>query len=230
MSEISVAVVDDHPIVREGLIQVIGGFGGFRVTGAGHSAADAIDLVRRDAPDILILDLEIPGSGIEAIRAITHAGSQTRILILTISERPQDVIEAMRLGAAGYVLKGISGDELFHVLNRLVNGIGHITPHLAARVLGSWRAAPALEIKADASILSKREGEIYVLIRRGCCNKEIGRSLNLSEKTVKHYLTNIFRKLDVRNRTELAMHAYNIPTQVTQNRMLSINCSRNAAR
>ena len=134
MSEISVAVVDDHPIVREGLIQVIGGFGGFRVTGAGHSAADAIDLVRRDAPDILILDLEIPGSGIEAVRAITHAGSQTRILILTISERPQDVMEAMRLGAAGYVLKGISGDELFHVLNRLVNGIGHITPHLAARV------------------------------------------------------------------------------------------------
>ncbi|WP_173403679.1 response regulator transcription factor [Paracoccus marcusii] len=91
-------------------------------------------------------------------------------------------------------------------------------------------AAPALEIEADASILSKREGEIYVLIRQGCCNKEIGRSLNLSEKTVKHYLTNIFRKLDVRNRTELAMHAYNIPTQVTQNRMLSINCSRNAAR
>ena len=230
MAESTVAVVDDHPIVREGLIQVIRGFGGFRVTGAGHTAADAVELARRDAPDILVLDLGIPGSGIEAIRAITQARLRTRILVLTISERPQDVMEAMRLGAAGYVLKGISGDELQQVMNRLVNGIGHITPHLAARILGAQDRMPEPRIEVDAGILSKREGEIYVLIRRGCCNKEIGRSLNLSEKTVKHYLTNIFRKLDVRNRTELAMHAYNVAAEVTQSRMLAIGCPQNAGR
>ena len=94
--------------------------------------------------------------------------------------------------------------QLLKVLNRLANGVAHITPHLGARILASIGSLPALEAEADTSILSKRESEIYVLIRRGCCNKEIGRSLNLSEKTVKHYLTNIFRKLDVRNRTELA--------------------------
>ena len=228
MADSTVAVVDDHPIVREGLIQVVRGFGGFRVIGAGDTAADAVAMAQRDAPDILILDLGIPGTGMEAIRAITQAGLRTRILVLTISERPQDVMDAMRLGAAGYVLKGISGDELKQVMNRLVNGIGHITPHLAARILGTPGHMPAPAPEVDAGILSKREGEIYVLIRRGCCNKEIGRSLNLSEKTVKHYLTNIFRKLDVRNRTELAMHAYNMTAGVAQNRMLSMSCGQNA--
>lgn len=210
MPDISVAVIDDHPIVCEGLMQLIAGFSGFRVTGSGHTAADAVALVRRDAPDIVILDLGIPGSGITAIRDIMRGWPRTRILVLTISEQPQDVLDAMRLGAAGYVLKGISGDELCQVLNRLIDGIRHINPDLAARILSSIGLLPDVGAEADASKLSKREGEIYVLIRRGCCNKEIGRTLGLSEKTVKHYLTNIFRKLNVHSRMELAMHAHNI--------------------
>ena len=221
MADITVAVVDDHPIVCEGLMHVIASFSGFRVTGTGHTATDAIDMVQRDAPDILILDLGIPGTGLAAIREIMRSRPRTRILVLTISEQPQDVLDAMRFGASGYVLKGICGDELCQVLNRLANGVAHITPHLGARILASIGSLPALEAEADTSILSKRESEIYVLIRRGCCNKEIGRSLNLSEKTVKHYLTNIFRKLDVRNRTELAMHAHNMSSQAKRGLMLA---------
>ena len=213
MTDIRVAIVDDHPIVCEGLFQVVSGFGGFSVTGMGHTAADAIDLARRTAPDILILDLGIPGSGVAAIREITRIQPGTRILILTISEHPQDVQDALRQGASGYVLKGISGDELCRVLIGLFNGLGHITPHLGARIIASISQPPALEIDAGTIALSKREVEIYTLIRRGFCNKEIGRFLSLSEKTVKHYLGNIFRKLNVRNRTELALHSYTAAVQ-----------------
>ena len=203
--DIRIAIVDDHPLVREGLAHCIAGIRGFAIVGMGASADDAVRLVADNRPDILILDLNIKGSGHQALRDLKLRGSHTRVLILTVSEDESDLMEALRHGASGYALKGIGANDLGSVLTGLHSGDTYVSPTLGARVLASISHAAALNGHATLNPLSKREVEIHVLIRKGCCNKEIGRSLNLSEKTVKHYLTNIFRKLKVRNRTELAL-------------------------
>lgn len=206
MRNVTVAVVDDHPIVCEGLARILSEREGFCVVGIAGTAHQAIALTVGREPDILVLDLNIPGSGMTVIGDIAPRGLRTAIVVLSMSEDPNDVIGALRLGAAAYVLKGISGDGLCDVLRSVAQGNSYVTPHLAAHVIASMEGSMIAGQPDEARILSRREAEIHALIRQGCCNKDIGRRLSLSEKTVKHYLTNIFRKLDVRNRTELAMH------------------------
>lgn len=203
--DIRIAIVDDHPLVREGLMHAIDGVNGFVVVGQGESAEDAAHLVAEIGPDILILDLSIKGTGLQALRDMQLQDDGTRVMVLTMSEDESDVMEALRHGASGYVLKGISGADLRSVLHSIHQGATYVAPTLGARILASIsRKAPAV-CPSRIAPLSKRETDIYALIHKGYCNKEIGRSLNLSEKTVKHYLTNIFRKLNVRNRMELAL-------------------------
>lgn len=142
------------------------------------------------------------------LRDIARRDVPVATVVLSMSEQPEDVITCLRQGAAAYVLKGISGAGLVEVLRAVADGSSYVTPHLAARLIASMAAPAAAEsCDEEARSLSRREAEIYALVRQGCCNKEIGRRLCLSEKTVKHYLTNMFKKLAVRNRTELALHA-----------------------
>mgnify|MGYP002717572885 CR=1 FL=1 len=208
LRDITVAVVDDHPIVCEGLVRVISDCDGFQVVGVAGTASDAKALLRDRAPDLLVLDLDIPGSGLSVLADIARSGIATAVVVLSVSENPGDVTGALRLGAAGYVLKGIGGGPLCEVLRSVATGGSYVTPHLAARLLAAVEPpAPAARTSGDAPALSRREAEIHALVRQGCCNKDIGRRLSLSEKTIKHYLTNMFRKLDVHNRTELALHS-----------------------
>lgn len=204
-SVIRVAIVDDHPLMREGLHQALEGIEGFVVVGFGESAEQALCLVKDTQPDILVLDLNIKGTGLQALRDLRLGADSTRVLVLTMSEDELDVMEALRHGASGYAVKGIEASDLRSVLRRIHEGETYVAPSLAARILTSISQTEKIPSAKNFSSLSKREAEIHLLIRKGHCNKEIGRSLNLSEKTVKHYLTNIFRKLNVHNRTELAM-------------------------
>lgn len=206
MSDITVAIVDDHPVVCEGLVRVISGCDGFAVVGMAGTAAEAIALTRDLAPDILVLDLNIPGSGTSVLEEIARMDGPTSAVVLSMSENAEDVVRCLQRGAAAYVLKGTSGRELADILRSVAAGNCYVTPHLAARLIASMdRPAPADPVQ-DLQTLSRREAEIHALVRQGCCNKDIGRRLSLSEKTVKHYMTNMFKKLDVRNRTELALH------------------------
>jgi DNA-binding NarL/FixJ family response regulator len=207
MRDITVAVVDDHPIVCEGLVRVISDCPGFQIVGTAATASAAKALALDLAPDLLLLDLGIPGLGLSIIADIARGGTGTSVVVLSASENPDDVICALRQGAAAYILKGIGGATLCEVLRTVASGSGYVTPHLAARLIASMETLATAGPPDEARILSKREAEIHALIRQGCCNKDIGRRLSLSEKTVKHYLTNMFRKLDVRNRTELALHS-----------------------
>ncbi|MBP1807419.1 response regulator [Rubellimicrobium aerolatum] len=200
-----IAIVDDHPLVREGVAHAIDGSGQARVVAQGSTAQEAIQIVRDHDPDVLLLDLSLPGSGLSALREIAQSGARTKVVILTVSEENGDVLEALRSGASGYILKGISGTELRSAIQRVHGAGSYVSPELGARMLADISRNVEV-VNAKRSIrLSEREHEVCRLVRRGLCNKEIGSKLDISEKTVKHYLTNIFKKLDVRNRTELAL-------------------------
>lgn len=202
---IRLAIVDGHPLVREGLVHVTESVGGFEVAAMGETAQDAVTIVATIEPDILILDLAIAGTGHQALRDIQGLGRRTRVLVLTASENEADVMEALRCGASGYALKVIGGTALRRMLQSIHLGESYVAPSLAARILSSISQSIATPRKIEDNGLSKREASIYSLIKMGYCNKEIGRSLQLSEKTIKHYLTNVYRKLGVSNRLELAL-------------------------
>jgi two-component system nitrate/nitrite response regulator NarL len=203
--KISVAVVDDHPLVREGVIHVFNSSADIEVVGQGTTAADAAEIVSTIEPDVLVLDLSIPGNGMSAIQAITAKGRRTRILVLTVSDDEADVFEALRRGVSGYVLKGVSGIELAQAVRTLHAGGQYLSPSLGARMLADLGRDRTEHGPAPASGVSSREDQIWSLVADGHSNRDIAEALGLSEKTVKYHLTNLFRKLKVKSRLELAV-------------------------
>jgi two-component system nitrate/nitrite response regulator NarL len=207
MNPISVIVVDDHPLYRSGVVATLKSFADIKVVGEGASADDALRLSQSVEPDILLLDISMPGNGLEAAAAIKRANGKGRIIVLTASEDESEVIKALDAGAVAYALKGIGGDDLASLIRTIADGGSYVAPTLAGRLLlnGGGRSNDA-EAQAFRS-LSSRETEIARLLTRGLSNKEIARSLGLQEKTVKHYMTQLLQKLQVRNRVEAAMLA-----------------------
>ncbi|MEZ5776943.1 MAG: response regulator transcription factor [Paracoccaceae bacterium] len=203
---IRIVLADDHPIFRDGLIHSIEETGVFEVVGFGGSADEAVALAAEHKPDIALLDLSMPGNGIAAAARIAEAGTAKAIAMLTVSEDSADVTAAMQAGAIGYVLKGVSADELRHILGRIAKGEAHVSPALAAQVLRIMqdKKPPAPEPIDD---LTKREEDILKGVAAGKSNREIGDELSIQEKTVKHYMTIILSKLQARNRVEAALIA-----------------------
>ena len=203
-----VAIVDDHPLMREGIAATFTSAGGFTVVGQGSCAADAVQIAKDKRPDLLLLDIYMPGCSIEATRAIATASPSTKVVIFTNSEEPQHVTRALEASARGYVLKGISGPDLVNVTLMVLNGRNYVTPELAARLLVQSAAKPVANKSADIphQELTVREEEIISGVATGKTNKEIARALNLSEKTVKHHMSNIMQKLHVRNRVEAVLY------------------------
>lgn len=203
---IRVILADDHPIFRDGLVNSIEETGAFKVVGVGGSADDAVALAFEHKPDIALLDLSMPGNGITAAQRISDAGSARAIAMLTVSEDSDNVTAAMQAGAVGYLLKGVSANELREVLAKLARGEAHVSPGLAAQMLRVMQnqTAPARQPIDD---LTKREEDILKGVAAGKSNKEIGSELNIQEKTVKHYMTIILGKLQARNRVEAALIA-----------------------
>jgi DNA-binding NarL/FixJ family response regulator len=202
-----IVLADDHPIFRDGLVQSIEDTGEFQVVGVGESADDAVRLAAEHRPDIAVLDLSMPGGGIEAARRIAAAGTARAIAMLTVSEDDADVTAAIRAGAIGYVLKGVSAAELRRILKGIANGEAHVSPGLAAQVLRLMRE-PAKARRNPIDELTRREEEILRLVATGQSNKEVADALNLQERTVKHYMTEILGKLQARNRVEAALIAH----------------------
>lgn len=214
---IRIVVVDDHPMMRSGIIQALEQAGDFDVVGDGASARDAIELAERYLPNLMLIDINMPGGGLEAVRAITASCPAVACVIITVREDEQTVLEALRLGARGYVLKGIGGQELAQTLRAVHQGEAYITPSLAARLLAAQTGGDGLNRggadkpgqgrEPRLGLLNEREQQILQMIAKGMINKQIGAELNLSEKTVKHYVTNILQKLQVSNRVEAALLA-----------------------
>jgi len=202
-----VVLADDHPIFRDGLIRSLEESGEFAVVGAASSADEAVALAARHAPDLVLLDISMPGGGIAAAQRIGKAAPAARIAMLTVSEDDQDLAAALRAGAIGYVLKGISARELVRILAGVARGEAHVSPALAARVLSDMQAQPKRLPRRPIDALTRREEDILRRVARGLSNREVAEALSIQEKTVKHYMTSILEKLQARNRVEAALIA-----------------------
>lgn len=202
-----IVIVDDHPLFRDGVARSINESVDLDVVGAGETAADAFALVEKELPDIVCLDISMPGGGIEAARRIGTEFPQVKIVMLTVSEADEDVTAALDAGALGYILKGVSATQLSDALLGIAAERSYISPELAARLLNAKNSRMSREEIDPIDTLTKREEQILELVAKGMSNKEVGGELNLQEKTIKHYMSNILQKLHVRNRVEAALMA-----------------------
>jgi two-component system, NarL family, nitrate/nitrite response regulator NarL len=208
-SRIRVGVVDDHPLLREGVVCILSSCSDIEIVAQGASAKDAIEMVQNTELDVLVLDISIPGGGLLALAKIIASKTETKVLMLTVSADESDVLSALRCGAHGYVLKGTSGPELVQALRSVFLDGHYLSPGLGAKLLldvGLGKTKPKGEAFAN---LSSREDEIFKLVGRGLNNKEIATKLNLSDKTIKHYMTSVFQKLNVHSRLEAALLVQN---------------------
>jgi len=206
---IRVVVVDDHSLFRAGVTHTLNSDTDIQIVGEGANRDDAIRLARDLLPDILLLDIRMPGGGVEAARSIAVTCPVIKIAMLTISEREDDVIGSLQAGARGYILKGIAGPALIEILKDLYNGSSYVSPGLAARLLSELSRQslqPDLP-KVPFPALTTREEQILEGVAKGLSNKEISLDLGISGKTVKNYISNVLQKLHVRNRVEAALLA-----------------------
>ncbi|UWP88302.1 response regulator transcription factor [Aliiroseovarius crassostreae] len=203
-----ILVADDHPIFRDGLVTSLEETGEFQVVALASTADEAVELARQHQPDLALVDLSMPGGGMQAIARISADNLSGRIVMLTVSEEGEHVTEALQLGANGYVLKGVSARELRQILKQVAAGETHVSPALAQKVLSLMSQGQGRPEPSPLRDLSAREEEILRLVARGQSNREVAEALGLQEKTVKHYMTAIMEKLHARNRVEAAIIAH----------------------
>ncbi len=203
-----VAIVDDHPLFREGVAHTLAVQPDIEIVGEGESATDAIRIATERIPDVMLLDVSMPGGGLSAVREIAAAFPVIKLVMLTVSEDEDDVTTALRAGARGYVLKGVAARELVRIMRAVASGEVYVTPSLAASLLFELSGGKSTSHSASPlDDLTERERQILERVAAGDSNKEIGAQLHLTEKTVKHHMTNILQKLQVRNRVEAALLA-----------------------
>ena len=202
---IEILVVDDHPLFRQGVVHSLEMDPGFKVVGETASGEEALGLARSLLPDVVLLDVSMPGwNGIVTAEKIAMACPATAIVMLTGSDDKDKLLAAFKAGARGYVLKGVSARELAEVVRSAVAGEVYVSSSIAAEMLVSLTQGKAPDPLQE---LTPREREILALIGTGLTNREIGERVFLSEKTIKHYVTNILQKLQVRSRVEAALVA-----------------------
>jgi len=208
MNKTRVLLVDDHEVVRLGLMTLINDQPSMQVVGEAGTTAEAVRAVERLHPDVVLMDIRMPGEGgIEATQQIVARFPETKVVMLTSFADDELIVRAIRAGAVGYVLKQVGNEELLRAITAVARGEALLDPSTTARLLSRVREA---ERKADEDAfrdLSDREMDVLAELARGKTNAEIGRVLNLSEKTVRNYVSTILEKLHLTNRVELATYA-----------------------
>lgn len=206
MSRASVALVDDHPLFLAGVSNLFSGGSDFHVVATGSSASEAIEISRGQCPDLLIMDLNLPGDAFAAIGEISGQSS-TRIIVFTASTGIDTAVRALDAGASGYLQKGTTADELMTAVRAVLRGETFINQTFAAKVIAALRTAALRRISTQSTRLSIREQQIVQQLLQGRTNREIANRLSISEKTVKHYMTGLMQKLHARNRLEVVIAA-----------------------
>ncbi|SCB47383.1 response regulator [Rhizobium lusitanum] len=199
---IRLAVIDDHPLFREGVIRSLTEMDEFNIVGEGSSKQEALRIAVEHRPDILLLDISMPGGGLDAIPLILEQIPDQKIVMLTVSEASDDLMTALKSGAKGYVLKGVGSRALADIIRSIAAGDSYVAPTLSARLISESGSGTQIN---PFNALTDREREVLELASAGLSNKHIGLKLDLHEKTIKHHMTQIFTKLEVSNRTEAAM-------------------------
>ncbi|MET0131998.1 MAG: response regulator transcription factor [Kibdelosporangium sp.] len=205
---ISVMVVDDHPIWRDGVARDLTERG-FDVRATAGDAHAAVRIARAVTPDVVLMDLNLgTASGVDATRTITHDIPGTRVLVLSASGAHSDVLEAVKAGASGYLVKSASAEELVDAVNRTAQGDAVFTAGLAGLVLGEYRRMATSPVEAEvAPQLTERETEVLRLVAKGLTARQIADRLVLSHRTIENHVQSTLRKLQLHNRVELARYA-----------------------
>jgi two-component system, NarL family, nitrate/nitrite response regulator NarL len=200
--QIRAAIVDDHPMIRDGVALAFSSTRDITVVADGSTGAEAVSIAQKLLPDVILLDINLPGGGFEAAKTIIQQTPAVRIIILTASDHDADLATALNLGARGYLLKGSAAPEIIHAVRTVFKDSPYVTPRLANRMLMrlSKRAPSVTEDGVEE--LTKREVKIISLVAKGMTNKDVANNLNISVKTIKHHMTHVMQKLQAKNRLE----------------------------
>ncbi|WP_345764052.1 response regulator transcription factor [Diaminobutyricibacter sp. McL0608] len=194
MSPVRLLVADDHPVVRDGIVGMVSSDPDIEVVGEASDGAEAVGLARALIPDVVLMDLRMPGTdGVAAIRELVRLGVPSRVVVLTTYDSDADVLPAIEAGATGYLLKDVPRDELVRAVHAAAKGDISLAPSVASRLLDRIRTP-------EASLLSPRELQVLALLADGSTNREAGAQLHVSEATVKTHLLSIYTKLGVGDR------------------------------
>jgi two-component system, NarL family, nitrate/nitrite response regulator NarL len=211
--KLRVLLVDDQPLFRRALATLIGNQFDMVVVGEGENGRDALDKVRALQPDLVVMDVNMPGAtGVDGVSAIRAAGFATPIVMLTVSEDDDDLFESIKAGANGYLLKNVRPEQLFEDLRGVMRGEAPIAPAVASKLLDALRTGGFPErgqgaMPAEDNTLTRRESEILELVANGLSNKEIANELSITEGTVKNHVHNSLEKLHLTNRVQAAAYA-----------------------
>lgn len=208
-SKITIVIADDHPLIREGIRKILELEPGFQVVAEVENGQEAIDVSRQYVPAVVLMDINLPVvNGIEATKIIRRELPQVNVLALTIHDDEEYIIELLRAGVCGYVLKDIRAEDLVKAIYQVSQGYQVIHPGVAQKVIDYiQRKEVAVSAMEEVVSLTEREREILVHVSLGKSNREVARDLYISEKTVKNHLTNIFRKIGVSDRTQAVLYA-----------------------
>jgi len=211
MNPIRILIVDDHTLFRSGIKLVLQRHEGFEVVGEAGDGLEGIKRAKQLKPDVVLLDLHMPGiGGLEALRVLVEDVPETKVVMLTVSEDAEDLLDTLRAGARGYLLKNIDTEFLVESIQRAARGESVMSPLIAHKLADSLRSAPrdnAAVGEVSPGKLSPREREIIVMVARGASNKEIALKLNLAESTIKIHVQGILRKLHLAKRVQAAVYA-----------------------
>ncbi|QNO14488.1 response regulator transcription factor [Alkalicella caledoniensis] len=205
MEKIKIAVVEDHHLLRQGIIKILDFEKDFHVVGEAHDGLEACDLVKKHKPHIVLMDINMPNmNGIEATEWIKKYHPKTKVIMLTIHDGDEYIFEAIKLGAEGYMLKDIESEMIVEGIRNVFSGDAFIHKQLTGKIFRELHRLykQDVPIVENAYNLSDREQDVYKLMAEGKSNKEIGDILNISEKTVKNHVSRVFRKLGVFDRTQ----------------------------
>jgi two-component system NarL family response regulator len=204
MERIRVLLVDDHQLFRRGVASLLSGREDIEVVGEASNGADAMERARELMPDVILMDIKMPGlDGLAATKQLKAEMPYVRIMILTVSETDEDLFEAIKSGASGYLLKNVDPDYLIASVQQVQRGEVPIAPTMAAKILRELTAPAESTVQA----LTGRERQVLELLAGGLANKEIAYQLRISENTVKNHLRNILEKLHLQNRVQAALYA-----------------------
>jgi DNA-binding NarL/FixJ family response regulator len=207
VTPISVLIVDDHPVVRDGLRGMLASDPGFAVVGEAATGVEALTVAVAARPDVVLMDLRMPQmDGVTAIGALRDQGVGARVLVLTTYDTDSDVLPAIEAGATGYLLKDAPRDELFRAIRSAAKGEAVLAPSVAARLMGQLRSPSAAPTASEP--LSQRELEVLAMIAQGTTNREAAAQLFISEATVKTHLIHIYAKLGVKDRAAAVAEAF----------------------
>jgi len=205
---IRILVADDHAIFRDGLRKLLDGADDIQIVGEASNGVECTKMLAKLKPDILLLDLRMPEKdGLGVLEEINFDSTPTRVIVLTAAEDDRDVVRAMRLGARGVVLKQSATDLLHKSIRKVFEGEIWLDNRMTAEVIDAFKKSSESGQRREKPLLSDREKEIVQLVAQGFRNREIGEKLFISEQTVKNHLHNIFDKLGVSDRLELALYA-----------------------